>query len=113
MTCSMLGKRIDRDMATVVSPLAAALHARVVLKRVFGFPLASRTLSASLRSKREHWLVLQCMTRQRSRGAFNTVKPELAIENFSSLWMKPTHRMARPSFRRNHRIILARDPFSE
>ena len=104
MTCSMLGKRIDRDMATVVSPLAAALHARVVLKRVFGFPLASRTLSASLRSKREHWLVLQCMTRQRSRGAFNTVKPELAIEHFSSLWMKPTHRMARPSFRHNHRI---------
>ena len=32
------------------------------------------------------------------------MKPELAIEHFSSLWMKPTHRMARPSFRHNHRI---------
>ena len=30
------------DHAKVVSPLAVALHARVALKRVFGFPLASR-----------------------------------------------------------------------
>ena len=40
------------------------------------------------------------------------MKPELAIEHFSSLWMKPTHRMARPSFRRFHRKHVTDQPLN-
>ena len=39
----------------------------------------------------------------KQRSIYNTVKLELAIEHVESLWLQPTHRMVRPSFRRIHR----------